>query len=113
MKELAASVETAKSAVPAALSSISREIGNAAPGIAAAFESAAGSVRSGSGNVARALADTGSALDGFKTRVTVGADTITTVADAVDKEARTATGMLKRLQELIENVTNFLRPGRS
>jgi methyl-accepting chemotaxis protein len=95
LNELAAGIRDARGAVPAALSSVSLEI------------------NSRGGQIAKALVETGSSLEGFKTGVTAGADTIrgmTGEFDRLSKEARAATGMLTRLQELIDSVTNFIRP---
>jgi hypothetical protein len=85
LTELAASIKEARGAIPAALSSVSREIGNAGPGVTVAFDTVAGDIRSGGGRVAKALADTDSSLDGFKTGVTSGTETIRKMTDEFDR----------------------------
>jgi hypothetical protein len=134
LNELAADIKRAKDVVPTALSSISREIGNAGPGVTAAFNTAADNVRAGTGRlseafgtaagnisteggrVSDALSATGFSLGNLTAKVASSAESVRKMTDEFNRlgrDADAATGILTELQKLIDRVTNFLRPDKS
>jgi hypothetical protein len=116
LNDLAANMKDAKGIIPTTLSFVAREIGSAGPGVTAAFDTAADNIRTGGGRVSAAFAATSSSLDDFTTKVASSTETTKKMAEELEglsKDAHATTGVLKRLQQLIESVTNFIRPEKS
>jgi hypothetical protein len=133
LNDVAGSIKDVKGMVPSSLSFVTREITNAGPGVTAAFDAAAGNIRTSSGRVSdafettannigtsggrvsAAFAATSSALGDFTTNVASSTKTTKTMAEEFEKlskDAQATAGILKRLHQLIESVTNFVRPDK-
>ncbi len=116
LNDLAANLMDAKGVVPSTLSFVAREIGNAGPGVTGAFDAAADNIRAGGVRVSAAFAATSSSLDDFTAKVASGAETSKRMNEELERlgqDAHATAGILKRLQQLIESVTNFIRPEKS
>lgn len=113
LNDLAANIKDAKGIIPTTLSLVAREIGTAGPSVTAALNTTADNISTASGRVAAGLAGASSSLDNFTTKLVSGTETtkqMTEELGRLSKDAHATTGILKRLQELIESVTNFIRP---
>lgn len=116
LKELAASINDVKGAVPTALTAVSLDIAAAGPGVVAAFEATSGQIRTGARQVSTALESTGASLKDLGTELTSGAKAMKNMTDEFNKlqtEAQATNGVLKRLQELLDTVTDFIRPDKT
>ena len=81
--------------------------------VSAAISNTADQIRTSGNHVSAGFAATNSALQDFTTKAVSSAETtkrMTAEFEQLAKEAQAATGVLKRLQQLVETVTDFLRP---
>jgi hypothetical protein len=116
LNDLAANIKDAKGIIPTTLSFVAKEIGNAGPGVTAAFDATADNISTAGGRVSAAFAAASSSLDNFTTKVASSTETTKQMAEGLErlsKDAHATTGILKRLQQLIESVTSFIRPEKS
>jgi hypothetical protein len=114
--DIGKNIENAKAIIPTALSVAAKEIGGSGRVVTAAFETAADNIRASGSRVSTAFAATSSALDDFATEVTSSAETTKQMAgelERLSKGAEATTGILNRLHQLIDSVTNFIRPEKS
>jgi hypothetical protein len=124
-------IEDTRSRIPDALSAVASGIGGSGAGVAAALGASAehirasgdqvptslaetaDKIRAGGDEVSEALSQTSSALDGLVGEANssaVAAHGMGAEFDKLSAEARATTGILTRLQQLIDTVTDFIRP---
>jgi hypothetical protein len=134
LNDVADSIKDAKGMIPSVLSFVARELSNSGPGVTAAFNAAADNIRTSGGRVSAAFdttadnigtsggrvstafAATSSALEDFATKVATSTKITKEMAgelEKLSKDAEATTGILKRLHQLIDTVTNFIRPEKS
>jgi hypothetical protein len=134
LNDVAKNIKDAKGMIPAALTVVASGIDSSRSGVMASFETTAdnirtggnqvsvafdttaGNIRTSSAQVSAAFAATSSALGDFTTKAASSTETTKNLAlelEGLSKEAQTTTGILKRLQQLIDSVTDFIRPEKT
>jgi hypothetical protein len=102
--------------VSAAFENAANNIRSGAGHVSGAFDNAANNIGAEGGRAAKALAATSSSFGNFAATIASSAEATRKMTDEFDKlskDAQATTGLLKRLQQLIESVTNFIRPEKS
>jgi hypothetical protein len=116
LNEVVKNIEDAKKIIPAAITDIASGIRSSGAGVTVAFGTTADNICTGGAQVSAAFAATSSALGNFTNEAASSTATtkkMATELESLAKEAHATAGILKTLQELIDSVTDFIRPEKT